>query len=1111
MFVSFSNRFAQLSSRLQAQSEKFQNDLREFVTPSAVGFDTVLERESEEIGRARARRKGEPTPTPPKDDVVGLALSGGGIRSATFNLGVIQGLAKRGYLKQIDYLSTVSGGGYLGAWLTAWISREGIRAGSGCGRVEQILRDNKEEDNPTPDEWRYLEPNPVRFLRRFSNYLAPRTGVLSSDTWALVGVYLRNVALNLLLLIACGAAAILLALQSTRFLYTWLSHPPVLVFGYIVEAGIAIAVLVAAYSFATFDERAIPPQVPWPDWYRKVWQRQDEVCERAAHMYELAETAKARDAASQEFQTRLRMKRQEFRRAVRVRALGALVQQVWARTKLLAANRPGWLAGGSWLVASLALSILLITDYSNDSGQVALPALGAVVTYIAPGQARWMHWAAPVAIAYAVLWMFALLALRSDSYRGPKPLEQNRASIAFWTIASAFLSGGVGGLLLMEIHDVLLTVAGAHSNVDALDVLIAGPPLLIALVVVVSALHVGLLGRAFPDAKREWIARLGGMMTMTALGWLVLWSFVGYGPAVFHFLFTSDWARTGWGRLSGLLLGGGWLGSTLHGVIGGQKSKDKPGGAVPTGILLQAAPLVFIVGLTLLLSAGVDAVLARGVQQPAISAANATGHLDEMARQLAAAKSAGEFANELEKLEKAAAPPTALDSFKTEVLRHWYREGQYLSPTNSGILLCLGVTTLIALLLNLRLDVNEFSIHLLYRNRLVRCYMGASRPGRRPQPFTGFDDRDDLRLARLRIDGEDRFGHKRPYDGPYPLICTALNLVSGKELAFQKRKASSFVFSPLFCGYDYFSIAPRKTRFSNQAFRPTEQFSHRDGPYMGTAMAVSGAAATPNMGYHSSPALTFLMAVFNVRLGGWFGNTRHADAWRKPGPPFASYLLKEMFGQTDDNSWYVYLSDGGHFENLGLYELVRRKCRFIIVSDAACDVETTFADLGNAIEKCRRDFGAAIQIDVSKLRPAKDTKRAAAHYAIGNITYCDNTTADLLYLKSSLVGDEPEDVQAYAAEHNCFPQDSTAEQFFNESQFEAYRALGECVFASAMKDIRTYEYAGRKSSDTATAPTSIVDAFKTLHAMRTSPPALNVAASSMKTLTVAKMRVSFES
>jgi hypothetical protein len=129
-------------------------------------------------------------------------------------------------------------------------------------------------------------------------------------------------------------------------------------------------------------------------------------------------------------------------------------------------------------------------------------------------------------------------------------------------------------------------------------------------------------------------------------------------------------------------------------------------------------------------------------------------------------------------------------------------------------------------------------------------------------------------------------------------------------------------------------------------------------------MAVSGAAASPNQGYNSSPSVAFLMALFNVRLGWWLGNpgkkgdvTYKYDGRRNAVVP----ILAEMLGLTSDTNKYVYLSDGGHFENLGLYEMVRRRCRFIVAIDAGCDPKFAFEDLGNAVRKIEIDLGVPIR------------------------------------------------------------------------------------------------------------------------------------------------------
>ena len=165
--------------------------------------------------------------------------------------------------------------------------------------------------------------------------------------------------------------------------------------------------------------------------------------------------------------------------------------------------------------------------------------------------------------------------------------------------------------------------------------------------------------------------------------------------------------------------------------------------------------------------------------------------------------------------------------------------------------------------------------------------------------------------------------------------------------------------------------------------------------------------------------------------------------------------MKELFGRTDDKSTWVYLSDGGHFENLGIYELVKRRCQYIIACDASQDADLSFDDLGNAIEKCRRDLGVEVTIDVSRIRRGKSTEDnepawSGLHFAVGDIQYPGSgpTGAKLLYIKSSMTGEEPVDVLSYHKQHPAFPHDSTANQFFDETQFESYRRLGEHVFES---------------------------------------------------------------
>jgi hypothetical protein len=159
----------------------------------------------------------------------------------------------------------------------------------------------------------------------------------------------------------------------------------------------------------------------------------------------------------------------------------------------------------------------------------------------------------------------------------------------------------------------------------------------------------------------------------------------------------------------------------------------------------------------------------------------------------------------------------------------------------------------------------------------------------------------------------------------------------------------------------------------------------------------------------------------------------------------------EFLGLADEDSWFVNVSDGGHFENLAIYELIRRRARVIICSDGECDADLTFGSLGNVIRICETDFGAKIDIDVSSIRKQGETGRSLAHCAIGKITYSSGSIGYLVYLKASLTGDEDTAVQQYHSGHLDFPHQSTANQFFTEDQFESYRLLGRHIAQTALR------------------------------------------------------------
>lgn len=146
------------------------------------------------------------------------------------------------------------------------------------------------------------------------------------------------------------------------------------------------------------------------------------------------------------------------------------------------------------------------------------------------------------------------------------------------------------------------------------------------------------------------------------------------------------------------------------------------------------------------------------------------------------------------------------------------------------------------------------------------------------------------------------------------------------------------------------------------------------------------------------------------------------------------YIFNNLVGKTNTRSDYVALSDEGHFDNIGLYELIRRKCASIVLCDAEQDGEFTCEGFANAITRGRIDFGADIRIDILSITRRKEGRYSEAHFVMGDIYYAGVARpGKLLYIKSSIVETGlPVDVMEYAKKNTTFPHQTTADQFFDE-------------------------------------------------------------------------------
>lgn len=325
-------------------------------------------------------------------------------------------------------------------------------------------------------------------------------------------------------------------------------------------------------------------------------------------------------------------------------------------------------------------------------------------------------------------------------------------------------------------------------------------------------------------------------------------------------------------------------------------------------------------------------------------------------------------------------------------------------------------------------NINRMSLHPFYRDRLSRTFLIR-------KADAGIISADSLLLSEMAGEGSD---------APYHLVNTALNLQGSNNPQLRQRKTVPFLFSKRYCGSEY------------TGYCETTKVEELDvSMNLGTAMAISAAAAGPMMGAKTKRSLAFFLALLNVRLAYWLPHPSRARkaAWfewlfhRNPG---LRYLLAEALGTVNDRGRFVNCSDGGHIENLGVYELIKRRCRTIICVDGGADPEFNFFDLTTLQRFVNIDLDARIDIEVAPIMPT-DEQISKEHFAVGTITYHDGQKGTLFYLKLSYSGDEPEYVKFYKRSVPAFPHEPTSDQFFTETKFEVYRALGNHVARQAFK------------------------------------------------------------
>jgi Patatin-like phospholipase len=891
-----------------------------------------------------------------------LCLSGGGIRSATFGLGVIQGLARKNLLDKFDYLSTVSGGGYIGGWVTAWIHRAGGMQTVAAELVPPETGKRVPSDGLAPSERDTLvssttdttakaglasappprpeiedepesparasldagpessarasldpEPEPVRHLRAYSNYLNPRFGLLTADTWTLIGIYLRNLILNWLVIMPLLIAV----LAVPRMVLALGRHS--------VSSTLRVGVLIAGLALLLFA-----------------------VAYLGAHRPSLVR-----------------------RRGQAGGKHPGAGEEIFGRH----ADQGSFLR---WCLVPLTLSGICLTTYWQwlsraSDGHERWLASTVHLESIGPGAA----FALVGLVVHVVAWGV---------------YSVTRKSFHIWEGIAVATIGVLGGLLVWITASQVLGALPAIKGWPSFEVCVA-LPLFLSAFLLTATLFIGFATDWTDDEDREWWARAGAWMLIVSAVWLVFSALVVIGPMLLLELPTILAMLGGVSGLTAVLIG--------RSARTSANAKGEAASGRRTGWLDLAAQAAAPIAIACIL-AGLSLIT------------------DPLVVLLGEAS-------------------WGLLGLDWRVPAQPFDHAGIVENSPLGVTVAAGVLSALAgLLMGWVIDINRYSLHGMYRDRLIRAYLGASHAERTPNPFTEFDPKDNVQMGDLRA-------RQRPLH----VVNVALNLVKGGRLAWQHRKAESFTVSTLHAGSLRVGYRPSRAEEGSKPYGSPER-----GISLGTAIAISGAAASPNMGYHSSPAVTFLMTLFNARLGWWLGNPGpHGEhTYHRTHPKFAiGPMVAEAFGLTDDTSAYVYLSDGGHFENLGLYEMVVRRCHYIVVSDAGCDPKYAFEDLGNAIRKIRVDLGVPITMQKIQLYPKPETAIPGAlggrYCAVGTIGYreVDGRGAIdgvLIYLKPAIVGEEPADIRHYSTSSTAFPHEATTDQWFSESQFESYRMLG---------------------------------------------------------------------
>ncbi|MFK7891041.1 MAG: patatin-like phospholipase family protein [Granulosicoccus sp.] len=901
---------------------------------------------------------------------VGLALSGGGIRSATLSLGLVQALSRKGLLSKIDYLSTVSGGGYLGAFVTGLFTPRDIeteqnteqRYRDSAKDAVKILSSGAQSNLSRTEQVEKMEP--ISWLRHNGRYLSV-AGANDYILWSVI------VARNLLAIHFVIGMPLLLLFYMVGLIPSEIGLPrgvtsfQTAMFPPLTQISLLV-ILFGALPFL-FNYWFTPKELMlrhWSDLFKRnpifIFCSVVSVIFAAMAVFDSANVWSAwLDLLASVL-------------VVSILTFVALVALLFLRTNSAKQIEEPIVEGRLLKVLLIGISVFaLLTiaiyrkNFRSDGELIAWGAIGPDALAL-------------IAITFssiAVFFVFSpLKGLQSKADILPRHIEHLRLCMS--RISQFYLTIAFGLLVISFVH--LVVSPGLHT----------------------------MLKNDFEDTDILGIG-IGGVGVVTLGRWMV-------GKALTH-VDLVDHVKKYWKALALLLGLFGWFIVLVFWSNVARQLQE-----AITALYLHVAIIALLTFICISTVLSIGFLNLSTLAQP-YSARLRRAYLG---------------ASNLSLRRETGSLDVGVNHVNDDINLQ-----QLYSPHSLAPLLLINVT------LN---QTRGSESQLTLRDRKGQILsVGPAGIAVGHQSFL-IDPAVRNMISSLKLDK-----NYSTWDDPYQISDEATQVSSWNMLGLD--------YDPNGGDWDCESRSKSKT----PTIQKVEALS------LSSWAGISGAAVNTGTGRHSTLGLSLLAALLNVRLGYWWHPELKVcsfwtHAWRRLWAPQGWtqwYLSREAlsahdgktvkFGESEQHRWY--LSDGGHFENSAVYELVRREVPLIVYGDFAADLQYDFRDLSILIRTVRIDFGAEIEIlDATQLDECLhpdythlfgtlsqfQSDEVKPRALLGKIHHASGATSTLIVIKPAINGSESHDLLDYHKHHQKFPQEPTSDQFFDEAQWESYRTLG---------------------------------------------------------------------